>query len=136
MESSSVYGYESNGYSGCYNSSEGHESYESVDFAPSIDVDDKPLIDDGLPYDYNSLESIDKLIDKLVSKTPRHRFKLEEANEYLDSRASKIEQLKGLVNDVRRLEQERCELEKIKEDDKALDAAIKILKKVYDEKYL
>jgi len=79
-------------------------------------------------FEYNSLEDIDKLIDKLVSsKMPE--FKTLEGITLLTEREQKIAELKKLADEIRKEEQERKAIEEVKQENEWLDRVIASIRK-------
>lgn len=79
-------------------------------------------------FEYNSLEDIDKLIDKLVSsKMPE--FKTLEGITLLTEREQKIAELKKLADEIRKEEQERKAIEELKQENEWLDRVIASIRK-------
>lgn len=78
--------------------------------------------------EYNNLEDIDKLIDKLVAeKIPN--FQTQEGKEVLNSRQQKIEELKKLAEEIREQEKERKAIEEMRQENEMLDRIIASIRK-------
>jgi len=78
---------------------------------------------------YNSLEDIDKLIEKLEKSTENISVKSEKINRALMQRKQKIFELKKLVSDARKEEEERKIIKQLEKENNELDEAIESFNK-------
>lgn len=78
---------------------------------------------------YNSLDDIDKLIERMESSTQNVNLTSDRANQVLTQRKQKIEQLKNLVADARKAEEEERMIKQLEQENSELDNAIDSLSK-------
>ncbi len=76
---------------------------------------------------YNSLDDIDKLIERLEGSMNTTQITSERGNQILAQRKQKIELLKKLVAEARRMEAEQKMLEQLEKENSELDHAIDTL---------
>ena len=81
------------------------------------------------PKKYNSLDDIDKLIEKLENSMNGTSVTSERANKVLAKRQQKIDELKKLVADARKAEEEERMVRRLEKENRQLDAAIDSLNK-------
>lgn len=80
---------------------------------------------------YNSLDDIDKLIERLESPKQSANLTSDRANQVLAQRKQKIDELKKLVADARKAETVERMIKKLEQENSELDNAIDSLKKGY-----
>ena len=73
---------------------------------------------------YNSLDDIDKLIERMESSTQNVNVTSDRANQILTQRKQKIEKLKNLVADARKAEAEERMIKQLEQENNELDNAI------------
>lgn len=73
---------------------------------------------------YNSLDDIDKLIERMESSTQNVNVTSDRANQILTQRKQKIEQLKNLVAAARKAEEEERMIKQLEQENNELDNAI------------
>ena len=78
---------------------------------------------------YNSLDDIDKLIERLESSMQSANLTSDRANQVLAQRKQKIDELKKLVADARKSEVEERMIKQLEQENSELDNAIDILNK-------
>lgn len=78
---------------------------------------------------YNSLEDIDRLIERLESSLGSTQVTSERANQILAQRKQKIDELRKLVADARKAEAEENVIRQLEQDNSELDAAIDSINK-------
>ncbi len=78
---------------------------------------------------YNSLDDIDKLIEKLEASMTTTAVTSEKANQILDQRRKKIEELKKLVAEARKAEAEDRMIKRLEQENSQLDDAIDSINK-------
>ena len=78
---------------------------------------------------YNSLDDIDKLIERLESSMQSANLTSDRANQVLAQRKQKIDELKKLVDDARKSEVEERMIKQLEQENSELDNAIDILNK-------
>ena len=81
------------------------------------------------PKKYNSLDDIDKLIEKLENSMNGTSVTSERANQVLAQRKQKIAELKKLVADARKAEEEERMVRQLEQENNQLDDAINSLNK-------
>ena len=81
------------------------------------------------PKKYNSLDDIDKLIEKLENSMNGTNVTSERANQVLAQRKQKIAELKQLVADARKVEEEDKMVKQLEQENSQLDDAIDSLNK-------
>lgn len=81
------------------------------------------------PKKYNSLDDIDKLIEKLENSMNGTSVTSERANQVLAQRKQKIAELKKLVADARKAEEEERMVRQLEQENSQLDNAIDSLNK-------
>lgn len=78
---------------------------------------------------YNSLEDIDRLIERLESSLGNTQVTSERANQILTQRKQKIDELRKLVAAARQAEAEESLIRQLEQDNNELDAAINSINK-------
>ncbi len=78
---------------------------------------------------YNSLDDIDKLIERLEASFGTTQVTSERANQILAQRKQKIESLKQLVADARKAETEERIIQQLEQENSELDDAIDSMNK-------
>lgn len=78
---------------------------------------------------YNSLDDIDKLIERLESSMQSTNLTSDRANKVLAQRKQKIDELKKLVADARKAETEERMIKQLEQENSELDDAIDSLNK-------
>lgn len=78
---------------------------------------------------YNSLDDIDKLIERLEASMSGINVTSERANQVLNQRQQKIDELKKSVAEARKAEEEERVIQQLEQENSELDDAIDILNK-------
>ena len=78
---------------------------------------------------YNSLDDVDKLIERLESSMQSANLTSDRANQVLAQRKQKIDELKKLVADARKTEAEERMIKQLEQENSELDDAIDSLNK-------
>lgn len=78
---------------------------------------------------YNNLDDIDKLIERLEASLGDTKVTSERANQILAQRKQKIDELRKLVADARKVEEEEKIIRKLEQENSELDAVIDSLNK-------
>lgn len=73
---------------------------------------------------YNSLDDIDKLIERLEASLPNTQVTSERVNQVISQQKQKIEALKQLVVEAKRVESEEIVIRQLEQENSELDAAI------------
>lgn len=82
---------------------------------------------------YNSLDDIDKLIERLESSMQSVNLTSDRANQVLAKRNQKINELKKLVAEARKAEGEERMINQLEQDNDELDKAIKSIKRGFSK---
>lgn len=142
------YGYSSYGSYGESRSSESRVSYPSYGGLSSesrVSSESHPYSDSsesrvssvsqqvqsvGARPQYNCLEDIDRLIEELEAKEPNNVAGFERLQQAWDKRSKKLEELKKLRDEARRVIEEEKSVQSVEQDNEQLDGAIDGIKRL------
>lgn len=129
------YGESRNSYTPSYSNKSRNNNERGTSFAQSysdkksnnnvIKSDEKTVIDSSNNTQYNVLEEIDELIEKYNSDDINEQTQNEKINNLRSDRRRKLEELKALRASLEKALKDEAVIEKLQEENDALDKAIK-----------